>query len=390
MSAEDTAATEERLSRSLREGSMSRDDLFQLARNKSAEGRKALLVTISDLFFNSHKLLTDRERALMGEILRTLVHEVEMTVRRQLAERMAGIEDAPHELIFTLANDEIEVAHPILLGSDVLQDVDLIEVIRHRTMQHRLAVAMRKDVSAEVSRALVESGEEDVIATLLENHGAVISREVMEYLVSESKKVDRYQNPLVHRPDLPRDLAQRMYWWVSAALRKHILEHFAIDATKLDDEIEAATQKIIAEEEKKKREAEEHEALVQRLADLGELTPQFLIKTLRQGEVPLFETGLAKLSGLRLKLIRRILYEPGGEGLAILCKALGQDRQIFLTIFELTRLALDKSQAVSAERMEEASSLFDRTKQVDANRVLKRWQRSSEFLYALKRTGQEA
>lgn len=390
MSAEDSAATEERLTRSLLDGSIGRDELFQLARNKSAEGRKSLLVTISDLFFNSRKVLTDRERALMGEILRALVHEVEMTVRRQLAEHMASVEDAPHELVFVLANDEIEVAHPILLSSDVLQDVDLIEVIRHRTMQHRLTVAMRKEVSAEVSKALVEAGEEDVIATLLENHGAVISREVMEYLVSESKKVDRYQNPLVRRPDLPKDLAQRMYWWVSAALRKHILEHFAIDATRLDDEIEAATRDVIAEEEKTKRAADEREALVRRLSDLGELTPQFLIKTLRQGEIALFETGLAQLSGLRLKLIRRILYEPGGEGLAILCKALGQDRQVFLTMFELTRRALEKGQQVSAERLEEASSLFDRTKQVDANRVLKRWQRSSEFLYALKRTGQEA
>jgi uncharacterized protein (DUF2336 family) len=389
MGAGESAIADEKLLHSLLEKTVSRDQLFELARNKSAEGRKALLVTISDLFFNSHKILSDRERMLMGEILRALVHEIEMSVRRQLAERMATLEDVPHDLIFALANDEVEVAHPILLNSDVLQDVDLIEIIRHRTMQHRLAIAMRKEVSAEVSKVLVDSGEEDVVAALLENHGAVISREVMEYLVAESKRVDRYQNPLVHRPDLPKDLAQRLYWWVSAALRKHIVEHFSIDPTKLDDEIESVTQQVIGAEDKEQREEDERAALVQRLSDLGELTPQFLIKTLRQGEIPLFEEGLARLSGLRLKLVRRILYETGGEGLAILCKALGQDRHVFLTIFELTRRALDRGEAVASEKLEEAASLFDRTKQVDANRVLKRWQRSSEFLYALKRTGQD-
>ena len=79
----------------------------------------------------------------MTEILRQLIHDVEMSVRLALSERLAAEDSAPKDLIQILANAEIEVAYPILKDSSVLQDIDLIEIIQHRTMNHQLAVAMR-------------------------------------------------------------------------------------------------------------------------------------------------------------------------------------------------------------------------------------------------------
>ena len=370
--------------------SLSADELFELARNKTKEGRESLFAMVSDLFFNEDRVLSDRERALMGEILRRLVHAVEMSVRRNLSMRMAERTDAPHDLIVDLANDDIEVAHPILLRSDVLQDTDLIEVIRHRTMEHQLSVAARRSVSEDVAEALVDTGNEDVIATLLHNNGAGLSREVMEYLVGESKRVDRYQNPLVQRGDLPPDLAQRMYWWVTAALRKHIVENFTIDANDLDVALDEATDGALKKEAKAVEKPDEAEALVDRLVDLGELTPGLLVRSMGQGEVALFETGRARLAGLRRQLVRRILYEPGGEGLAILCRALGIEREVFSNIFHLSRKAKDVKDTPDSKEIENVLSFFDKTKQWDAAKVLKRWQRSSDYLYALKKLDGEA
>lgn len=370
--------------------SLSADELFELARNKTNEGRESLFAMVSDLFFNEDRVLSDRERALMGEILRRLVHAVEMSVRRNLSMRMAERTDAPHDLIVDLANDDIEVAHPILLRSDVLQDTDLIEVIRHRTMEHQLSVAARRSVSEDVAEALVDTGNEDVIATLLHNNGAGLSREVMKYLVGESKRVDRYQNPLVQRCDLPPDLAQRMYWWVTAALRKHIVGNFTIDANDLDVALDEATDGALKKEAKAVEKPDEAEALVDRLVDLGELTPGLLVRSMGQGEVALFETGLARLAGLRRQLVRRILYEPGGEGLAILCRALGIEREVFSNIFHLSRKAKDVKDTPDSKEIENVLSFFDKTKQWDAAKVLKRWQRSSDYLYALKKLDGEA
>ena len=106
---------------------------------------------VSDLFCDNQTVLSDRERALMTDILHQLVHDVEMTVRRALAERLAMLPSAPRELIVELANDQIEVAHPILMGSNVLHDTDLVEIIHGALRRHQLAIAMRKNINESVT-----------------------------------------------------------------------------------------------------------------------------------------------------------------------------------------------------------------------------------------------
>ena len=117
--------------------------LFRLARQKSAESRSVLAATISDLFSEDKGALSERERAMMFDILHKIIHDVEMTVRRRLSEKMADYRDVPRHLISILANDTIEVAYPILSRSLVLQDRDLIEIIQQRTREHQMAIATR-------------------------------------------------------------------------------------------------------------------------------------------------------------------------------------------------------------------------------------------------------
>ncbi|MFB3055426.1 MAG: DUF2336 domain-containing protein [Alphaproteobacteria bacterium] len=171
-----------------------------------------------------------------------------MSVRRKLANQLAALDNVPHELIVTLANDEIEVAYPILVKSKLLYDTDLIEIIRHRTLQHQLSIAMHRALSEGVSDALVENGDEDVIKTLLENTNARIAKSTMEYLVEQSKRVDSFQNPILRRPDLDRELAKRMYWWVSAALKIYVAEHFDIDPMELDEALDTTVAEIMHHE----------------------------------------------------------------------------------------------------------------------------------------------
>ena len=59
-----------------------------------------------------------------------LIRDAESSVRRLMSDKLADIPTVPRDLIKTLANDEIEVAVPVLKKSTVLQDVDLIELRR--------------------------------------------------------------------------------------------------------------------------------------------------------------------------------------------------------------------------------------------------------------------
>ena len=358
--------------------------LLKMAGDKTAAGRKALVDAVSDLFFGNQDVLSDREKALMTDILRQIVHDVEMSVRRELAKRLADRNNVPRDLVVTLANDDIEVAHPVLLDSELLHDTDLIEIIHHRTLEHQLAIAMRKSLNESVTDALAETGNEDVIKTMLKNANARISKGTMAYLVDQSKRVDTYQNPLMKRPELEPELAKRMYWWVSAALRKHIVENFDVDPTELDDTLEDTVKQAIGKAAADRDKAQTPMDLADRLAESDEITPRLLVQILRQGEVPLFEALFAKLTGLRMRLVRRMLFEPGGEALAIACKAVDIDKPTFASLFLLSRKARSDEEVVNQRELTRVLELFDQIKVESAKAVLKKWRRDPGYLDAIR------
>src|SRR5262249_34023106 len=207
--------------------------------------------------------------------------------RRARGERRAAAATAQHEVAVAQANDEIEVAAPILLKSAALRDVELIEIIRHRSLEHQLTIAMRRAVSEPVAEALVETGSVDVIKTLLENGSARIAEATMAYLVDQSKTVDSFQEPILRRHDLSAKLAHKMYYWVSAALRQHIIENYEVQIDRLDDTIEAVAKQTVAEL-RFNGDTPSPEApveLARRLAEANKITTQLLLQSLRQGEV---------------------------------------------------------------------------------------------------------
>jgi len=361
--------------------------LLELALDKSLEGRRELTATIGDLFNNQDEVLSERERALMTDILRKLIHECEMAVRRDLSERLSSAPNPPHELIVALANDEIEVAEPILRASAVLRDAELVGVIRHRTQQHQLAIAMRRSLSEYVSDALVETGNIDVVKVLLENPDAQISEATMEYLAEESRRVDTYQEPLLRRDDLSPALAARMYLWVSAALRSHILENFDIEPSRIDDHLEQAASGPESQQGVPKKD-KPAEFLARRLTEQRKITPDFLIQVLRQGEVPLFEALFGELSGLKAPRLQNVLYDSGGEGLAIACRAMAMPKPTFATIFLLSRRGRTGNQIVDPRELSRALLLFDKIAPIAAAEVMKGWCRDWTYQDAVERVAE--
>ena len=253
------------------------EKLFSLARDKSVEARTTLANTVSDLFFGNENILSEHERELMTEILNQLIHDVEMEVRKALAQRLSTQSTAPRELVMQLANDEIDVARPILLESPVLRDAELIEIIQHKTMEHQLAVSRREGIGEDVTEVLVETGNSSVITSLLENPTASIASNILDMLVDQSQQEEAFQKPLLRRPDLGKDLAKKMYWWVSAALRDHILENFEVDPSELDRSMEEAVGESIEKDEAEEDpEYQRPFQLAQRLAENESITPKLL------------------------------------------------------------------------------------------------------------------
>lgn len=358
--------------------------LLALAREKSEHARSHLFEVMGDLFMDQARTLTTQERSLMVDILEKLITEVSRDIRARLSQRLATAPGLPRELAVLLAHDEIDVAAPILMHCAALHQIDLIEVIHQRSRQHMLAIAMRRDLALQVSDALVDSGDVDVIRTLLENHDAQISAATLAYIVEQSKSIDDFQGPLVRRHDLPRELAVKMCYWVSAALRLFILDKFRVDANELDELIEPALQAEV----KRARANESDPAdaamfLAKELKRKGKLSSKMMIQALRRGEIALFETMVGELSQLRLALVRRMLYEDGGEGLAIMSRAMELTREEFATVFLLSRKTRPGAATVDSNGLGGALAFFDRILPDNARQVTSRWQRDPNYLFAI-------
>ncbi len=358
------------------------NDLIDLAKRKTVASRTSLAETITDLFSPHGRTISDRERVLMFDILRKVVHDVEMSVRQRVSERLADLDDVPHDLIRDLANDTLEVAFPILTRSPILQNADLIEIVRHRSIEHKVAVAMRFSLSESVSAVLAEVGDTNVIETLLRNPNAQIAETTMRYLVEESRRVDTFQEPLLQRRELGPDLARRMFLWVSAALREHIIRQFNLDTAEVDRLLAAAAAEA-AVESCSDNEPTAAERLVEEIDEAQMLDPDLLVQALTVGEVTLFVSMIARATGLKDRDTRRLLFDGNGESLAILCRAISIDRATFATIQDTIAVGTETNGRQRPDERTKALALFDRIALEDAERVVHRWRLDPEYVAAI-------
>jgi hypothetical protein len=319
-----------------------------LAENRAVFARSSLFERVSGLLFEGEGELKPEIRTLIDEILVGLIGQVELQIREKVSARVAGLTAPPVALAKLLAGDEISVARPILEHSLVLTDRDLLAIIAEATADHRQAIASRVALSASISAALAAKREAKVIETLLANAGAIIPLDVFEDLVALSKSVESLRKPLLLRADLPKDLAHQMFWWVTAALRHVILDRFAVDAKELDAMLGA-----ILHEAQMKRALKINTEFQWRQGEINAV-----VSKLKQGDIRGFTEGLAKLANIAPETAARVVSDPGGEPMVILCKAIGADRAQITSIF----LQLDYKRHGKARplaQIETISRLYD-------------------------------
>jgi uncharacterized protein (DUF2336 family) len=331
--------------------------LVGLARDKSVEGRKRLVAVVNDIFFADHTALSDYERALITDILHRMIGDLIEPVREALAAQLEKAGRSDRRIIDALLQDDIEMTAPVLRTTG--------------------------DVASDWGAG---AGESDFVKNLLDHGDPRIADSTMAFLVEQAATVDGFQEPVLRRSDLSDRLMKRILLWVLAALRQHLLERFDCDMTQLDDAVEAATADLTGKiaEERNAADGSATVSLAKLLRDSGMLPPPALVQLLRQGEVGLFIAVLGEMTGLRLTLVRRLLFESGGEGLMTACRAIGLDKPNAAAIFLLTRRARPGDWAVDPRELARAMSIFDRVEPAAAQGVVARWRRDPDFLCAIR------
>lgn len=358
------------------------DKLILLANDKSRKGRELLATAVVEFFSGEPRVFTESDYEVMTEIIIQLVDTIEASVKVALAERLAEEPNVPRELALRFANMEGRIAFPILKNSTVLKDPDLINIVMHKTREHHMAISMRAMIPASVSEALAKSVYDDVIKSLLENKGAVINAGTFEAIARRTNQDSIFSAAIVRRRDLPKSVARRLYWAVSAALRQDLVVNHGIDEDSIDNAIEDVVPHMIERSDKESSgdEVADQVKMAVRQGVLGEM----LLALLHATQIARFTTWLATASRLREDLANRIMFEEGGECLAAICKAVGVGSLDFLAIFILLRQGRLGDKRVPQDEINRASNCFEQTSEEQASTFLKRLQRNPEYLNAMR------
>jgi len=344
-------------------------DLLDLAHESSSENRRQLLREVTDLFLDAPADHSEAESEHFGWVMGRIAKDMEMALRRDLAEKLAAVPSAPHSLIVQLANDEIDVANPVLTQSTVLKDADLIALAKTKGQEHLAALAIRPRVSALVTDAIVSRADDHVLERIVSNKGASFSRHTMEKVVVRAERNERLHRPVLEREDLPADLMQEMFFHVSSQLKAFILQRTAnIDPAALEEAFASAERNAAAHIEKVGR-ADSADHFIADKEARRELNEALLINLLRAHKIPEFVAGFARMTGIDKKTVRHLLTEKGCEGLAIAARAARFDRSTFAS---MVFLADPKMKRTPAE-VQKIAELFDKITVETAQRVIRFW-----------------
>lgn len=292
---------------------LSASDVELLLGESSAEARASTVAKIAMDFEQGH--MDDSARAIAEDIFRHLARDVEVRVRKALSENLKESRIVPHDVALTLAKDVIEVAEPILKSSQVLTDEDLVEIVRTQPAASLVAVAQRETVAEAVSEALVDSGNEDVVVTLVSNKGAQVSEATFDKVLDEFSDSDKIMESVAHREKLPVKLAERLVTMVSAHLQEHLVNHHELPPDVVAGVIAQSREKATLELLTPESAAVDVDELVEQLHHNARLTPSIILRAICTGDTAFFEAALARLADVTPINAHVLIYDAGNLGL---------------------------------------------------------------------------
>lgn len=324
--------------------------------------------------------ISPQERHMAADLLVEMLRESDGQTRIRCAERLALLHDAPPVLLRVLGRDEIEVARPILEICPAFNDSDLIAIASWPkvTNEHRILIAKRKKLNETVVDVLVGFEEPEVCTALLQNETAHFSYPAMEIVTAMSKSFPELVPILLKRMELKPSQALTMFWWSNADERKRILQRFAVERLTL---LEAAQDLFAKAAEDNWQDALVRKSLQfierrQRNRAAAEKSPfgslEGAIEALEREFNQLTIREISFLSGIKPACGAQIMGDPGGEAIAVLCKATGLKRRHFRMMWKGMRRPLGSDEDPS-DTFLRANFVYDSLSTNKAQTVLRYW-----------------
>ncbi len=347
--------------------------------SRPSKARTALLKRLADVVCLPSSRVNAFERAMTADLLVEMLREADVSDRARVAHRLATLTEPPPVLSRLLLRDVFQVSRDLLENCPSLCDTDLVDCVRHASMEHRRVIAQRRTVSDVVCEALVEALETPVVEALLRNDQAHLSGDSVEVLVAATREHPRYIPLLLRRRELRPSHAYILFWWADAEARRAILQRFAVSREVLQ---EAASDVFPVAARERWTDPLSRKALqfIERrqrnraaVAKSPYASLEDAVLAAEGGVTRELTEEISYLSGLKPMTGAKIFTDPGGEPIAILCKATGLPKSALRSLWRgLKRRETDSAGALWPA-FERVLITFDMIAVDRAQTVLRYW-----------------
>ena len=268
------------------------------------------------------------EREAAQKIMRVLAADAAELVRRALAVTLKSSDLLPRDVAQKLARDVDTIALPIIGFSPVFSDEDLIEVIRVGDAARQTAVAGRPFVSRDLGEVIAAEGVEAAVRTLAANDNADVSERAMSISVDRFPEGD-VVTALAYRKVLPVTITERLIELASVAVREHLVSRHALSADTAIRLATGARERATVDLIDQASASQDLPAFAAQLNARKALTPSLLLRALARGVMPLFEHGVAELSGVPHQRAWLMIHDAGPLGLKAIYDRAGLPPRLF-------------------------------------------------------------
>lgn len=289
--------------------------------------------------------LEAEDRAAAEDILRMMAEDAAELVRRALAVTLRNSPNLPRDVALKLAADVDAVATPIITGSPVFTDDDLIQIAQATSSVKQVALARRDALSEVVTGALIEKGCEEAVKIVVANDNATLSERSLRAAIDRFAKAEAITTAIAYRKVLPISISERLVDVVTDQVRQHLVDHHRLSP-------ETALQIALGTQERATLDLVDQAG---RAADLKvfcahlhkqeRLTPSLILRALAHGHVGFFEWALAERTGVPHHRVWLMVHDAGPLGL----RAIYERAEMPQRLFPAFRAGIDTFHALQAE-----------------------------------------
>jgi uncharacterized protein (DUF2336 family) len=285
--------------------------------------------------------LSEDDRAAAEGALLMLLDDTSPLVRQAMAEVFARSAEAPAAIVQALSLDQTSVALPILEHSPLLIDADLVDIIATGNCEMQCAIARRINLPASVGAAIAEVGTPAAALELIENAYAELAPFSWDRIVERHGHLAAIRESMLVLEDLPAATRVALVAKLSDTLAQFVVARNWLSADRAVRIASEARDRSTVNIAALSRD-DDMPGLVRHLRATGQLTAGLILRALLSGNLELFDSALAELSGLPQARVSALLYDRGGASLHALLTRAG----LPVSTFAAFRVALEVSHEI--------------------------------------------